>query len=259
MCITKKQFNIDGKIVSIPLVNINDLNKVLNFNEEIDCPKESLDKPFNEFKMEINDSPIFRYIYRNFKPRRHLEFGTWQGIGTLYCLQETEATVWTLNLPFGEKNISGDNVYGNYSYEVEELQAWAKKIQFPAKDVYPTDSIGFTGRKYLQENLGHRVCQIYCDSTLWDTKNYPDNFFDTVLIDGGHTKEIVANDTKKAFQVLKNGGLIMWHDFCPPISNVFETTKGVMEGVIDQWDFINSNTEKLFWVEPSWILVGIKK
>lgn len=249
----------EKKEINIPVVHVDELHNVLDFKENIDYPNDSLKKSLVDFKMEIDDSPIFRYIYRNYQPKRHLEFGTWQGTGVTYCLEESNATVWTINLPYGEKKANGDNIYGNYSHEVKELQEWAKKIDFPALESYNTDSIGFIGRRYLEKGLGNRVCQIYCDSTQWDISNYPSDFFDSVLIDGAHIKDIVISDTEKAFSVLKKGGLVMWHDFCPPIWKEFEVTRGVMEGIASQWEFIIENTCKLFWIEPSWILLGIKK
>jgi len=127
------------------------------------------------------------------------------------------------------------------------------------KDCPNTDSFGYIGRLYLERGLGSRVCQIYSDSTKWDISNYPTGFFDTVLIDGGHQEDVVISDTRKAFELLKKGGLIMWHDFCPPIYDKFETTLGVMRAIHQQWEWINEQTLKLFWIYPSWILVGVKK
>jgi hypothetical protein len=209
--------------------------------------------------MEIDDSPIFRYIYRNFRPKRHLEFGTWQGTGILYCLEECDATVWTINILEGEDKADGNIAYSHYPDELPSIHAWARKIGFPEKNNYRTDSIGFIGRFYLEKCLGHRVCQIYCDSRNWDISNYPDGFFDTVLIDGGHQEDIVINDTRKGLKLLRSGGIIMWHDFCPPVFQQFPTTLGVMEAITSGWDFIKSSMEKIFWIYPSWILLGIKK
>ena len=243
----------------IPIVSVRDLHKKLGFETPINYPKTSLEKPLNQWKMEIDDAPIFRYIYRNFRPRRHLEFGTWQGTGVVYCLEECDATVWTINLPFGENKKNGYPAYAHYPEELPSVREWAKKIGLPEKATYRTDSIGFIGRRYLEKELGHRVCQIYCDSRKWDISNYPPGFFDTILIDGGHTKDIVINDTRKAFQLLRQGGIVMWHDFCPPVFKQFECTRGVMEAISHQWDWVNSRTNQLFWIYPSWILLGVKK
>lgn len=245
--------------VNVPVVSVKKLHEKLGFPRPIDYPVSSLIKPLGEWKMETDDAPIFRYIYRNFRPRRHLEFGTWQGTGTVYCLEECDATVWTINPPFGEDKPDGSPAYGHEESELPSILAWARKIGLTEKNSYRTDSIGFIGRFYLEKNLGHRVCQIYCDSRNWDISNFPPAFFDTVLIDGGHAKEVVINDTSKAFQLLRPGGIIMWHDFCPPIWKEFATTIGVTEGVLAIWEEIQNQVEQLFWVYPSFILLAVKR
>lgn len=252
----------------IPAVNINNLHSHLNLNQVCMYPESSHSKAYLDWKMEIDDAPIFRYLYRNFQPRRHLEFGTWEGFGTRLCLEETAATVWTLNIPFGERD-PADNTRICYSYSdnkesIDALKRWAEKIGVPEEVLTGsrrTDCIGFIGRYYLEKDLGNRVCQIYCDSQKWDISHYPSGFFDSVLIDGGHSKEIVTNDTRKAFQLIKSGGLILWHDFCMDhaIYQNFQATRGVLDSVYENWDFIHSNVQDLFWIEPSFILVGIRK
>lgn len=244
--------------VNLPVVSVKALHEKLGFTGPIDYPVGSLIKPLAEWKMEIDDAPIFRYIYRHFRPRRHLEFGTWQGTGTVYCLEECDATVWTINPPFGEDKPDGSPAYSHDESELPSIRAWARKIGLTEKNSYRTDSIGFIGRFYLEKDLGHRVCQIYCDSRNWDISNFPSNFFDTVLIDGGHAKEIVINDTLKAFQLLRPGGIIMWHDFCPPIWKEFAPTIGVTEGVLAIWEEIQKQVAQLFWIYPSFILLAVK-
>jgi hypothetical protein len=239
--------------VDIPSVHVFDLHSVLNFSTPLDYPKSSLIKKFSQWKMEVDDAPIFRYIYRNARPRRHLEFGTWQGKGTVFCLEECDATVWTINMPFGEGS------YGFYEDELPDAHAWARKVGIAVSPNYSSDAIGFIGKNYLERNLGNRVCQMYCDSREWDTSNYPDGFFDSILIDGGHTEEVVANDTRKALSLLRSGGIVMWHDFCPTEYHKFEACKGVMAGIAREWQLINEQTTKLFWIYPSMILVGVKK
>jgi hypothetical protein len=245
--------------INIPIVSVKRLHSKLGFDAPIDYPRSSLLKPLSEWKMEIDDSPIFRYIYRHFRPRRHLEFGTWQGTGALYCLEECDATVWTINIPFGESKSDGSSSYGHYPEELNSARQWAEKIGLPKRDSYKTDSLGFIGRFYLEKGMGNRVCQIYCDSKNWDISNYSNDFFDTVLIDGTHEKKAVINDTRKAFQVLKDGGIVLWHDFCPPVIQEAASTLGVIKAVCEEWKWLCSNTSQLFWIYPSWILVGIKR
>lgn len=249
---------LPGRRVNIPVVSVYDLHKKLEFNVPIDYPKTSFVKPLSKWKMEVDDSPIFRYIYRHFRPRRHLEFGTWRGTGTLYCLEECNATIWTVNLPFGEEKSDGSSSYGHDPSELSSIRAWAQKIGLPKKDSYRTDSIGFIGMSYIKKDMGHRVCQIYCNSKRWDITNYPPEFFDTILIDGGHMKDIVISDTRKALRLLRRGGIIMWHDFCPPVFEQYEVTRGVIEAISQEWQWIFPQMSHIFWINPSWILLGVK-
>lgn len=254
-CVT---VDCDGKQISIPVAPSGKIAEIFGFDQQFDASLIDGSKPFDQWKMEVDDAPMFRYMYRNFKPSRHLEFGTWQGQGVLYVLEECNATVWTINLPAGLKRENGQGCYGNAPND-STVQAWAKKLGLIPRQFYHTDTYGFIGRMYLEKDLGSRVCQIYSDSTKWDTSNYPEGFFDSALIDGGHTKEIVSADTKTAFSMVRPGGLVLWHDFSPNDWQKIETSTGVMRAIAKDMDFITANTTKLFWLKPAWILAGIKK
>jgi hypothetical protein len=251
--------------MEIPSVPPEDLHIRLGYTTPLAYPEDLRSKPLTEHKMEIDDSPIFRYIYRNFRPQRHLEFGTWEGTGCCYCLEESDATVWTINLLEGELKPDGSWGYSTRVPASERPPAWANTQVFGDKRerivYYQTDALGFIGRHYRDKGLAGRVCQIYCDSRQWDTSNYPDGFFDTVLIDGGHTEEIVGSDTHKAVRLLRSGGIIMWHDFCP-VDEVYSkctSTRGPQDFIRANWDWIGSQMRDIFWINPSWILIGIRK
>lgn len=216
--------------------------------------------------MEDDDAPIFSYLYRQFKPRRHLEFGTWQGFGTCLCLEGSGATVWTINLPSGETKADGNWAYSQRFSEGDAIPVWSQHQVFGSKETgpiiyYRTDAEGFIGRFYREKGLSHRVCQIYADSRDWDPTTYPADFFDSVLVDGGHDAEVVASDTRKALQVLRPGGMILWHDFCaaPGISDRFASVHGVTAGIAGLMPQLLPQMHQLFWIDPSWILLGIKR
>lgn len=224
-------------------------------------------KGLDQWKMEDDDAPILEFLYRAHQPRRHLEFGTWQGWGTVLCLESCDATVWTINLPAGESRVDGSWAYGhrviNDSSNVPDgiVTETYGEDELGPRTYHRTDAGGYIGRLYREKGLGHRVCQIYCDSRVWDTSNYPPGFFDSVLIDGGHQPEVVINDARKSLQLLRPGGLIIWHDFCPlpEIRSRFESVKGVTEGVDQLLPELQTQLEYCCWINPSWILVGIKK
>jgi hypothetical protein len=223
-------------------------------------------KTFDQWKMEDDDAPIFRFLYRAHQPQRHLEFGTWQGWGAALCLESCTATVWTINLPDGENRADGTWAYGERVIDASNapqgiVTATFGEDELGPKNYHRTDAGGYIGHIYREKGLGNRVCQIYCDSREWDTSNYPANFFDSVLIDGGHQPDVVINDSRKAVEVLRPGGVVMWHDFCPfpEIRSQFETVNGVTVGIESILPELRSQLKKLCWLNPSWILLGIKK
>ena len=251
-------------MVDIPHVSVHRLHERLSFSEPLSYPASSLSKPLTEWNMEEDDAPILRYLYRNFKPHRHLEYGTWQGMGALYCLEECDATVWTINLLEGEAQSDGNWTYCHVLGEHEKIPLWSREQSFCDKQgnkatYYQSDSLGFIGRKYRERKFSHRVCQIYCDSRKWDTNNYCKDYFDSALIDGGHQIGVVINDTFKALELLRPGGMIMWHDFCPnqEVLDTFQTSENVYNAITLCWSQIGQNAKDLFWIEPSYILLGI--
>ena len=180
---------VDTQLLDI--VDVSALHERLTLPEALAYPSASRQKSFFDWKMEDDDAPILRYLYRNFRPRRHLEFGTWAGTGTCYCLEECDATVWTLNLLEGEL-IEGKPAY---SSTIDDTPEGAVPVQHvDGRPVYQTDAGLLIGRRYREAGFGHRVCQIYCDSRTWDTRAYPRDFFDSVLIDGGHSADVVLSD-----------------------------------------------------------------
>jgi hypothetical protein len=247
----------------IPQTSYEELQRKLGFDSPYLYDASFLKTSLQSWKMQIHDAPILGYIFRNFKPNRHLEFGTWKGEGVVLCLKECSATVWTMNLWEGEPQ-DGPNTWA-YSEELDSdgfhLGDKINTKTSSQKIYHQSDSYSFIGRQYKENNLGNRVCQIYCDSREWDTTNYPQGFFDTCLIDGGHTKELVINDTYKALPLIRSGGIVMWHDFCPDLDVITDMSspRGVCEGIIEIFSEIRDQFSDLFWIYPSWILVGIKK
>jgi hypothetical protein len=81
-----------------------------------------------------------------------------------------------------------------------------------------------------------------------------------VLIDGGHTADVVTSDTNKALPLLRSGGIMIWHDFCPDPETIRrnEAPRGIMSAIVNSFNEWNQNFSKLFWIQPSWMLLGIK-
>ena len=276
------------------------LHERLGFSEAFHPPEASRDRPLHEWRMEENDSPILRYLFRHARPRRHLEFGTWEGRGALDCLEECDATVWSINLREGETDAQGRWAYDAWlddfasppstgsagegrgggdsppsparaplrKASASRLTENASRLSTPlitrtarnGRTVVRTDALGAIGRLVHEAGLGHRLCQVYCDSRAWDASNYPDGFFDTALIDGGHAAEVVRSDTLNALRLVRPGGLIMWHDYCPdPMAQATcSSVRGVVEAIGKLAPTIERCCADWFWIEPSWLLLGVR-
>ena len=223
--------------------------------------------PYDKWEMQKDDAPILRATFNAFQPKRHLEFGTWQGFGTLCCLEECDATVWTINLLDGEKREDGSWHYATLLDEGETPPPSSKTQTYYNNDNpdepyvwHQTDSHGYVGRLYREAGMSHRVCQIYCDSKYWDSSNYPSDFFDTIFVDGGHLPDVVKNDTAKGMQILRPGGIMLWHDFNPTqdVIDNSEVVSDVVKAITDMHPILEKEFSSLYWVERSLLLLGIK-
>lgn len=222
---------------SLLVVDAERLATHLGASQPLVLPPSSRDKPLTQWKMEIDDAPILEWLWRWHAPRRHLEFGTWEGFGTVLVARNTDAEIWTINLPDGEIGVDGSSLYAS------------------------TDTGARIGRLYREAGFSPRVHQLLCDSRELDPGIFAGQPLDSVLIDGGHTPDVVQSDTEKALGLLRPGGLCVWHDFCPDPEVLSQSLAplGVVQAVVDNFDRWRPAFEQLLWIRRSWILVGIAR
>jgi hypothetical protein len=246
-------------VKDIETVSVDELQRTLGFNDAIDFSEQWRVQPLSSWKMAADDV-ILRYVFRNLRPCRHLEFGTWRGDGVVRCVEECDATVWTINVLTGETRPNGDWAYGELVEEGRAPAPGSEQLLTNGGLWMRTDSYAQIGRQYLDAGWGKRVCQIYADSREWDTRAYADGFFDTAFIDGSHIAAVVENDTRKAVRLVRNGGLVIWHDFCPleEVTRACESTRDVVTYIRAHLPELRPHFTKLFWVDPSWLLFGIR-
>lgn len=122
--------------------------------------------------------------------RRIFEFGTYDGATTAYLASSApDVEVWTLDLP-------EDQGF---------LHAQARQSQTVQQQ---------TGHRYRRLPYADRVTQLFGDSRYFDFSPWTAGI-DLVLIDGGHTYEIVRSDSANALKMLAPGGVIIWDDYSP--------------------------------------------
>jgi predicted O-methyltransferase YrrM len=244
--------------VFVRVVDLEQLGACLGYSAPFKAAAFNKHKDYLDWRMEDDDSHILAYLYRNHQPRQHLEFGTWEGFGAVLCAQNCDAEIWTLNLPEGERTGEGGPVYSRTVTVGDELPE-GLAISNEAS-VVQTDAGEWIGWRYRAAGYGQRVRQILVDSTKWDSSSIADGSFDSILIDGGHATDVVVSDTTKSLHLLRPGGLLLWHDFCPADGPMIHSaaTRGVVNALHAHWHEWSPNFDLLFWIRPSYLLLGRK-
>jgi predicted O-methyltransferase YrrM len=57
-----------------------------------------------------------------------------------------------------------------------------------------------------------KIKRIFSDSAKFEVDSLRQKI-DFIFIDGSHSYKYVQNDSEKAFEMLRKGGTIVWHDF----------------------------------------------
>jgi len=131
-------------------------------------------------------------VCRRLRARRIFEFGTYNGRTTLNLAlnMPPDGQVFTLDLPQpGQTQFSTDR-------QDDKLQLGDA-----------------SGGYYRQSPVSSRVQQLWSDSAVFDESPFAKSM-DLVFVDASHTYEYVRNDTTKALAMLREGGAILWHDYC---------------------------------------------
>ncbi|MEO7457062.1 MAG: class I SAM-dependent methyltransferase [Gemmatimonadaceae bacterium] len=85
-----------------------------------------------------------------------------------------------------------------------------------AKDVaYAMRESSHTSFVYSGTTVAHKVEQLYGDSKALDTAPWAGTC-DVVFVDGSHAYSYVKSDSEKALELVKPGGLVLWHDYAGP-------------------------------------------
>jgi predicted O-methyltransferase YrrM len=130
-------------------------------------------------------------LVRWLHPARIFEIGTFQGVTTAHMALNSEAEIFTLDLP---RDLALD-LHGYTAADAALLQ--------------PRENIG---RAYRPFNDKDRIRQLFGDSRTFDYQPYYGTM-DLVLVDACHLFDYVLSDSRHAFRLLKDTGIILWHDF----------------------------------------------
>ena len=140
--------------------------------------------------MPENELMVLSSICKVLQPKKVFEFGTFTGASTLAIAANShpDATVHTLDIPPDNRKTHRTGVGSDIPFEFEIGEAflgtaWESKINIHLHDALQLDATPFARQ------------------------------MDLVFIDADHTYDFVKSDTQKALDMLKPGGVILWHDY----------------------------------------------
>ncbi len=210
---------------------INRSNKKIRQEKYVDIKP---DVAFDAGPMPPEDIAALTMILCHIDFNTIFEFGTNWGYTTasLALNSPTAAQIWTLD-------ICKEMYQDSYLQEDKEL---ADMVLNQTQ----------TGWAYKQTSEVHKVRQIFQDSLKfnWDTNGLPEEF-DFILVDACHKYDFVKNDTIKACNRLKSGGLLLWHDYYYDVSAWTDVFKYVNEfAKIHPRVYHLAGTHLAAWIKP---------
>ena len=138
--------------------------------------------------VNVAELAVLNALCRTYVPKSIFEIGTFNGRTTLNLALNSDARVFTLDLP------------GNSSAAMPIAGGDEKYIRLPVRGGH------FQGR-------GLPITQLIGDSARFDFSPWYGQI-DLVFVDGAHDYGYVVNDTDVALRLLKpEGGVIIWHDY----------------------------------------------
>jgi predicted O-methyltransferase YrrM len=131
-------------------------------------------------------------LARLLRPRAIFEFGTFDGLTAWHLAANAglRARVWTLDLPPDHP---------------------ARFAQQHDRSVGAIQGVA-VGSKFIDTPQAARISQLFGDSLQFDPTPFR-NSIDLCFIDAGHFYEHVRCDTENALQMMRPGGVIVWHDY----------------------------------------------
>ena len=130
-------------------------------------------------------------VARAKQPKTVVEFGTYLGVGTLTLAMNapSDSRIFTIDLP--------------EDFQPQDRADWK----------FVESSRHRVGERFLcQSKFVERIVQLRADSRTLRLADHVKTA-DLILIDGGHTYEIVKADTENAMSVRAPDGVILWDDY----------------------------------------------
>uniref|UniRef100_Q07IR2 Glycosyl transferase, family 2 n=1 Tax=Rhodopseudomonas palustris (strain BisA53) TaxID=316055 RepID=Q07IR2_RHOP5 len=113
---------------------------------------------------------------------------------------------------------------GRTTYHLTAVDEEAEVTTLDIGDAAVNEYAPYIGNYFKNTGKDSRIRQIFANSFEFDPAPYRHQF-DFVFVDADHSYEAVKNDTLKAFELLRPGGVVMWHDYAPKSAGLVQFIK----------------------------------
>jgi predicted O-methyltransferase YrrM len=174
--------------MKIPTVSLRDLIAEIGVASSVSVPGPSVQT--KEMGGTVGYF-VIGAVARAKQPNTVVEFGTYLGVGTLTLAMNAprDSRIFTIDLP--------------EDFQPQDQADWK----------FVESSRHRVGERFLcQPELADRIIQLRADSRTLRLADHVKSA-DLILIDGGHTYDIVKADTENAMSVVASDGVILWDDY----------------------------------------------
>lgn len=141
-------------------------------------------KKWDNFTMHVPLwNQVLTHFFKDKENLKFLELGTGNGLCANYLLD-------------------------NYSCHVDTVDLEESRIVLKDEVKYKVSILN-----NLQPFIDQSRCEFYCCTTQNFFKNNIDKIYDFIYLDAGHDKDWVLHDAIKSFDLLKEGGLMIFDDY----------------------------------------------
>jgi len=145
--------------------------------------------------ISLLESAALAALIKKVRAKRVFEFGTYKGVST---------TQMALNLP-------PDGLI--HTLDLPEEGVVKVSLQIPKKSERAIACETGKG-SLIPKDLLRQIVFLKEDSACFDPGPF-EGTMDFVFVDGAHSSDYVRNDTEKGWRMLRDGGVIAWHDCTP--------------------------------------------
>jgi len=190
------------------------LPKVFPGIENVDVQLMNVYKRKIGLSIDAYELMVLCSIERFIGATRVLEIGTYDGNTTL--------------------NLAANLAEGGHVTTIDLPSDWNNDFVYDVPDSrWNVSNLQQVGIQYRGTSYASRIRQVLCDSARADFEKL-DPPFDLIFIDGCHFRDYVRRDTENALKNLRDGGVLIWHDYgdLKEVSQVVDESTRTMKAYV---------------------------